>query len=128
MSRAYFLSPLVDAPPGAHALTIARTGATLAAHVELAGDAERRRTGLLGRDGLAASHALVIAPCNAVHTFFMRFAIDVVFVDRAGVVLNVVRALRPWRIGISVRAFAAIELAAGAASDVQRGDRVLVGA
>jgi uncharacterized membrane protein (UPF0127 family) len=127
MSRAYFLDPLVDAAPGEHALTIARTGATLASHVELAGDAERRRVGLLGRDGLAATHALVIAPCNAVHMFFMRFAIDVVFVDRAGVVLKVARHLRPWRIAISPRAFAAIELAAGGADGVQRGDRLLVG-
>lgn len=74
-----------------------------------------RLVGLLGRRGLAADEALFLSPCNNVHTFFMRFAIDVVFVDQHGVVLSVVPALGPWRIAAAWRAHACLELAAGGA-------------
>jgi uncharacterized membrane protein (UPF0127 family) len=82
--------------------------------VTAAVDSASRRQGLLGRSGLD-DEALIIAPCSAVHTFFMRFAIDVVFVDKQGRVTRVVHAVRPWRITGSLRGFATIELAAGAA-------------
>lgn len=74
-----------------------------------------RMVGLLGQRGLAPDHALLIAPCNNVHTWCMRFAIDVVFLDRDGVVLAVVPELAPWRMAASWRAHACLELAAGGA-------------
>ena len=102
----------------------ARTGCTLASAVEVAGTSESRRRGLLGRDSLDPSAALIIAPCSAIHTFFMRFAIDAVFVDRGGRVLKVTEHLKPWRIAMSLGAFAVIELNAGS---VARGDGAKAG-
>jgi hypothetical protein len=103
-----------------------RTARPLATNVEFAATSESRRRGLLGRSGLEPSAALVIAPCSAIHTFFMRFAIDVVFVDRNGCVLKIVRDLRPWRLTGSLRAYATIEMASGAlvSDSVSIGDRL----
>jgi uncharacterized protein len=90
-----------------------RTARVVATRLETAFDSAERRKGLLGRDGLPRGHALVIAPCSLVHTFRMRFAIDILFVARDGRVLKVRRAVPPSRIAGSLRAFAVIELAAG---------------
>jgi uncharacterized membrane protein (UPF0127 family) len=107
-----------------------RTGAVLADVVEAAIDSPSRRRGLLGRDELREGHALVLAPCNAVHTCLMRFAIDVAFVTRDGRVLKTVEQLRAWRVAVLLRAFATIELPAGVLRrhGVVRGDRLVVGA
>jgi len=115
-----------NAPPGR--LMNARTGQAVAEAVELAVTSASRRRGLLGRDGLEPGAALVIAPCNSIHMFFMRFAIDVVYVDRAGRVRKIVRGLRPWRISAAMSAYAVIELGAGSLDgcDIERGDRLYV--
>jgi uncharacterized membrane protein (UPF0127 family) len=76
-------------------------------------DSKARRTGLLDRDHLPEGQALVIAPCNAIHTFFMKFAIDVAFVARNGRVLKVRANIQPWRIAACLSAYAVIELPAG---------------
>jgi uncharacterized membrane protein (UPF0127 family) len=99
-----------------HALQNVRSGRIVASQIELALDSQSRRRGLLGRDKLDRGAALIIGPCNAIHTFFMRFAIDVVFVARDGRVLKTYSALVPWRIAFSKGAFAVIELPAGAIS------------
>lgn len=105
-----------------------RTGHLIASDVELASTRESRRKGLLGRDSLDVEAALVLAPCCSIHTAFMRFPIDVAFVDRDGRVIRFVRDLKPWKIAISLRARAAIEFAAGSlrARDVRLGDRLYV--
>ncbi len=72
-----------------------------------------RLAGLLGRSGLAAEDGLLIRPTNAIHTCFMRFPIDAVFLDRDLVVVGVVSELRPWRFAARRRAKAVLELAAG---------------
>jgi hypothetical protein len=108
---AHFLAPLIDRPVANARLATA--GGVLAAHLECAFDSASRRRGLLGRETLDAGGALVIAPCSSVHTFFMRFPIDVVFVGRDGTVLKVTAGLRPWRVAACVAAFATIELPAG---------------
>ena len=105
-------------------LVNARTGATVASVVELAATRVERRRGLLGRNALDLSAALILAPCAAVHTAFMRFPIDVVFVDRDGHVRTFVRNLRPWRIAASPRAYAAVEMAGGINRDLMPGDRL----
>ena len=101
-----------------------RNGAVLATTLEAAFDSSSRRKGLLGRDGLATGSATIIAPCSAIHTFFMRFTIDVIFASRDGRVVKIYPVLPPGRIGFALRAFAAIELPAGtvAAANVARGD------
>lgn len=103
------------------------SGSVVASAVEIAGTRASRRKGLLGRDHLDAASALVLAPCFAVHTAFMRFPIDVVFVDCRGVVLRVVRRLAPWRMAAAWGAHAVIELAGGAIAgdrDVRAGNRL----
>jgi uncharacterized membrane protein (UPF0127 family) len=110
-----FLSPLLREPDRPWALQDSTTGQVLASSVQAAVDSESRRRGLLGRTGLD-DVALVIAPCNAVHTFFMQFPIDVVFVDRAGRVIRIAASVPAWRMTASLRAFATIELAAGTAA------------
>lgn len=122
-----FLSPLVREPSRRWRLEKANSGQVIAEPLEGAFDSDSRRKGLLGRDGLAAS-GLVIAPCNLVHTFFMRFAIDTVFVDREGLVVRVSHGVVPNRISGAWGAYATIELEAGRARTVGllKGDRLVI--
>ena len=103
-----------------------QTSQTISSLVEVAATRRTRRRGLLGRKTMDASEALIIAPCFAIHTAFMQFAIDVVFIDSRGRVLKIVRELPPWRMAIAPRAHAVIELAAGAlkSRDLKVGDAV----
>jgi uncharacterized membrane protein (UPF0127 family) len=111
-------------------LTNARSRKVIARDVELALTRRARRQGLLKRSSLSPQAALVLAPCFMVHTAFMQFAIDVIFVDRKGEVKHVVRGLPPWRMTGCARAYATIELAAGTLEhhDVVVGDRLCLGA
>jgi uncharacterized membrane protein (UPF0127 family) len=105
-----------------------RTGMVIASVVEPALDSRRRRKGLLGRDGLDDNHALVLAPCVAVHTIGMRFPIDVLFVAADGCVVKIVEQLRTWRIAGALQARITVELAAGVVrrSDIVTGDRLSI--
>ena len=78
--------------------------------------------GLLGRKELPDGEGILLRPAGSVHTFFMRFSIDVVFLSREGEVLKVARALPPWRTAAARRAKAVLELAADEAD--RRGIRV----
>jgi len=121
-----FVQPLAGRSATAAMIVNTNTGVPLAMTVEAAFDSASRKRGLLGRDGLARRHAVVIAPTNAIHTFFMRFPIDVVFVARDGRVVKVSDAVKPWRITLAVTAFCVIELPAHAAavSRTRAGDRL----
>lgn len=125
-ARQHFLTPLLDAGELSQVVRIERSGTLLATEVEAAFDSASRRTGLLGRQSLARGVAFIIAPCNSVHTFFMKFTIDVIFTDRSGVVVKHYALLRPWRLAFAWSAFAAVELAAGAIarSGIRVGDRL----
>ena len=57
-----------------------------------------RALGLMGRRGLPPGEGLLLAPCGEIHTCFMRFPLDAIFLDREGAVVRVVRGLRPWRL------------------------------
>jgi hypothetical protein len=74
------------------------------------------------------AEALVIAPCSAIHTFAMRFPIDVIFAARDGRVLKTREAFPPGRMSVSLGAFAVIEMAAGeiARAGIRKGDRLVV--
>ena len=115
-----------ERPHALHNLSSGRHTAIVASRVELAVDSQSRRRGLLGRDGLDEGAALIIAPSSAIHTFSMRFAIDVVFVARDGRVLKSYAAVGPRRIAFRLGAFAVIELPAGTVSrtPVKAGDIV----
>jgi uncharacterized membrane protein (UPF0127 family) len=113
---------------GKIALINQRTGTPIATSIERAVTRATRRRGLLGRDGLGAGCALMLEPCPAVHTAFMRFAIDVVFLDREGYAVKIVRNLVPWRIAVAPRAHAVVEMAAGTLEhlDLSVGDRLFL--
>ncbi len=83
-----------------------------------------RARGLLGRSGLEPGNGMLIDAAPSVHMFFMRFPIDVVFLDRDWRVVRVVHGLRPWRVAGARRAVAALELPAGAAAEagIEEGD------
>jgi uncharacterized membrane protein (UPF0127 family) len=103
-----------------------RTDEVLAERVEIAVTRRDRRKGLLGRSGLEPSSALIIAPCFSIHTMFMRFDIDAVFVDDDGRAVKVVREMTPWRIAVDPTAHAVVELPAGSLREhqVNLGDRL----
>lgn len=86
----------------------------LATNLAVAGSMFSRMRGLLGKDSLPPGEALLIKPCNGIHTFGMRFVIDVVFLDRKNHVVALSKDLRPNHITpIHFRAACVIELPAG---------------
>jgi uncharacterized membrane protein (UPF0127 family) len=83
-----------------HAIVCADTSAT-------------RNRGLLKHTHLNPGEGLWIVPCEGVHTFFMKFALDLVYVDRAKKVKKVVRNVPPWRMSFCITAHSIIELPVG---------------
>jgi uncharacterized membrane protein (UPF0127 family) len=96
----------------------------LASSVEVAGSGGKRSKGLLGRKELAKGEAMWIVPCEAVHTFGMQFAIDLVYLDRRHRIKKVRSNVPPWRLSACLSAHSVIELAAGAIeeTDTEPGD------
>ena len=108
-------------------------GTVLCARLENAGGIAGQSKGLLGRDGLEPGAGMLFensrfTPMMWMHMFFMRFAIDIVFLGRGNKVIRISRRLRPWRVSTMVfGARRALELEAGAAekSSTQVGDQIL---
>jgi uncharacterized membrane protein (UPF0127 family) len=102
----------------------ATRGVELAASAGAAETSKERRTGLLRHERLAPGEGLWIAPCEAVHTFGMKFPIDVVFLNRQRKVLKVRENVGPRKIAVCLRAHSVLELPAGtvAATGTAPGD------
>lgn len=86
-----------------------------------------RFKGLMGVAELPVGQALHIAPCNSIHTFFMKIPIDAVFLDASEQVVDICHAMPPWRMSkVYWGAKSVLELPAGtaAASQTQAGDRL----
>jgi uncharacterized protein len=83
--------------------------------IDIAGTSATRRKGLLGRSRLEPGEGLWIVPCPSVHTFFMKFPIDLVYLDRRRRVRKVRSAVRPWRVSACLLAHSVLELPAGMA-------------
>jgi uncharacterized membrane protein (UPF0127 family) len=94
----------------------AADGAVVCERCEIPESSFGRMRGLLGRPGLNPGSGMLIDSAPSVHMFFMRFPIDVVFLDRDWKVLSVRHRLRPWRVAGARGAVAALELPAGAAA------------
>jgi uncharacterized membrane protein (UPF0127 family) len=90
--------------------------AVVCASCTVARDPFTRMRGLLGRRGLAQGEGILLEPAASIHTFFMRFPIDVVFLDREQRVVRVVPNLGPWRTAGVRKARTVLELAAGEAA------------
>ena len=99
----------------------------LATAAHEAGSLWARGIGLLGRSGLGPGEALIIAPCQSIHSCFMRFPFDAVFYDRDGRVRHLIEAMPAWRFSRPVwRARGVIELPAGTidATSTRLGDQI----
>jgi uncharacterized membrane protein (UPF0127 family) len=112
-----------------HRVVNATRNAVLADKAEKADDAWARFVGLMGRAGLAEGEGMEITRCSGIHTFFMRFALDVLFLDDAGTVIRAIEAIAPWRM---TRFYSAatrvVELPPGviSRSGTKEGDRIEV--
>jgi uncharacterized protein len=93
----------------------------LACRVEVADHGAKRGKGLLGRNSISPEEGLWIFPCEAIHTFGMRFPIDLVYIDRSMRVKKVRSNVRPWRLSACLSAHSVIELATGTISRTQTG-------
>ena len=127
--RTVFASPVpFTSDTQLHALNSTRS-TLLATRLELAVSGKSRRKGLLGRAGLATGEGLWIVPCESVHTFFMRFPIDLVYLDRKNRIRKLRSEVGPWRISACLSAHSVLELPPGTirATRTERGDRVEFG-
>lgn len=127
---AHFLRPLLKESGAGYRLLNERTGLAVATILEGAFDSASRKRGLLGRESLPPGHALIIAPSNMVHTFFMRFPIDILIATRDGRVVKARQNVPARRIVGALRGFAVIEMAARelVRSGTVAGDRLTIGA
>ena len=85
---------------------------------------KERLGGLLVLDELKREQALWISPCNSVHTLGMKYALDLVYIDKNNIVCGLVNQLKPWRMSLCIQAKAVMELTAGSLQylNIQRGD------
>ena len=98
----------------------------LATAADVADTSAKRRTGLLKHERLEPGDGLWITPCESVHTFFMKFAIDLIYLDKKKKVKKVRHAVPPWRLSACLTAHSILELPAGTArqTGTQPGDQL----
>jgi uncharacterized protein len=100
----------------------------LARSADVADSSAKRRTGLLKHERLEPGEGLWIVPCESVHTFFMKFPIDLVYMDKRRKVKKVRHAVGPWRLSACLTAHSVLELPAGTVeqSGTLAGDELVV--
>ena len=96
--------------------------------IEVADTSEKRRVGLLKHTCLEPGSGLWIVPCESVHTFFMKFAIDLVYIDKKQKVRKARKAVPPWRLSACLSAHSILELPAGTIerTGTQAGDELKI--
>ena len=106
--------------PGSRLKILNLTRQTALAHsVEVADHAAARRKGLLGRRSLPAGEGIWIVPCESVHTFCMKFPIDLVYLDRNKQVKKVRSSVAPWRLSACLSAPSVLEFPSGTIHNTQ---------
>ena len=111
--RKFFVTcPAVEPEVPRQAVNVTR-GTILATRLEFARTGPSRKKGLLGRECLLPGEGLWIVPCEAVHTFFMRFPIDLVYLDRKNRIRKLRSGVGAWRVSACLTAHSVIELPAG---------------
>jgi hypothetical protein len=98
----------------------------LADSADLADTSKKRRVGLLKHTGLRLGEALWIVPCESVHSFFMKFTIDILYLDRGKKVKGFRHNMKPWRVSACLLSHSVLELPAGMIerSGTQKGDQL----
>jgi uncharacterized membrane protein (UPF0127 family) len=101
-------------------------GVVLADSADLADTSAKRRVGLLKHTELKQGKGLWIVPCESVHSFFMKFTIDVLYLDRAKKVRGMRPNMKPWRLSACLPAHSVLELPAGTIerTGTQKGDQL----
>jgi uncharacterized membrane protein (UPF0127 family) len=124
-----WFAPHPAAPEAPQKVLNVTRGTQLASRLEKAHTGATRNKGLLGREGLLPGEGLWIAPCESVHTFFMRFPIDLVYLDRKLQVKKVRHSVGAWRVSACLSAKSVLELPAGTALETrtERGDTIEIG-
>jgi uncharacterized membrane protein (UPF0127 family) len=102
--------------------------AVLAESADMADTSAKRRTGLLKHERLNPGDGLWIVPCESVHTFFMKFPIDLVYLDKKKKVRKVRHRVPAWRLSVCLSAHSILELPAGTLEQTgtQVGDELVV--
>ncbi|MGA3047600.1 MAG: DUF192 domain-containing protein [Terracidiphilus sp.] len=85
----------------------------LATSLELADTGSKRNKGLLGRKGLPPGGGLWIVPCESVHTFWMQFPLDLIYLDRKKSIKKLKSDVPPWRLSACLSAHSVLELPSG---------------
>lgn len=103
-------------------------GTVLGEAIDVADTSEKRRVGLLKHERLEPGTGLWIKPCESVHTFFMKFPIDLVYIDKKQKVRKVRHAVPAWRLSACLTAHSILELPAGTAekTGTQAGDMLSI--
>ena len=99
-------------------ITNARTGGLVSDDAVLATSAVGRMKGLLGRKSMEPGEAIILRPASSIHTLFMRFPLDVIYLDSEHKVLKVVSNLVPFRFSATSRAQSVVEMASGSTRDL----------
>jgi len=94
-------------------VVIADNNRSLLDAAEVALSSYEKLRGLLGRSGLPPGEGLLLPGCNSVHTFFMRFPIDVVYLTAENAVIKIVEHMKPFRLSFCLRGKAVLEMPAG---------------
>lgn len=97
-----------------HRVVNERSGDVVGTHVEVARGPWQSFRGLMFKPGLPDGHGMLFRPAQGIHTQFMRFPIDLIFLDRSGRVCKIRESMKPWRFDFS-RAAAVIEMSGGQA-------------
>lgn len=102
-----------------------KTGKIIADKLEMNDTYFSRLIGLLGRKGLENGQGIVLKPCNSIHTCFMRFSIDAVFISKDFKVLKIVKNMKAWKFSpIVLKSLYTLEVAAGTIQDLDVGDEI----
>lgn len=119
-------STVAALPRGTAFTLLGIAGRAQCLRVDVAGSWRERLRGWLGRAAAPVERGLWIVPCDAVHTWAMRFPVDLLFIDAGGRILRVDHRVAPWRLRLCIGAYSVIELAAGEAQrlGLARGDFV----
>lgn len=101
----------------------------LADEAKMANTSFTRLVGLLNRSSLKKGEALILAPSHCIHSFFMRFPIDVLFLDSQNRVIKTITPLKPWRLtSIYFKSVFTLELPSGVikSTSTQEGDTISI--
>lgn len=107
---------------------IKSNGKVIAENIILAESFYHRLLGLMFKDKIEDGNGLLITPCNSIHTFFMKYSLDIVFIGYNNKVVKIIRNLSPWKMTwIYINAYKALELPAGTlTSELKEGDMIEV--